>query len=170
MENLTALNLFNLLPDTLESLDTFQVEIENELYENGNLEGHEILSKLRLCEKLIKYFTSNPRFMQQVYSEIYDKETDFGNYVIKETARTQYEFEKTEKYTSLLSAVEKAKQALKDYEKWAKAIPDEGVVDEETGEIFEPPVKVASKTILAVTFKKPNKKEHKDNHFDKIFN
>lgn len=147
-------NVFNLLPDSLESLDAFQLGIENELYEEGNVYAYEVLAKLRLMEKLVKSMTKSPRFMHAVSSELSEKENDYGLYTIKESSRTSYNFKTNERYKELELISTEAKDNLKTHTDFLKTIPEEGLVDEDTGEIFEAPEKMKSTTIITVSWKK----------------
>ena len=63
-------------------------------------------------------------------------------------------------------------EANKEYTDFLKRVPEEGLVDEETGEFFEKPPLAKSSKVITVTWKKPKQiKDYKENnHLDNIFN
>jgi len=165
-------SILNLLPDSFESMERFQFNLENEIYEEGMLDAYEVLAKFRLFEKLIKDLTKSPRFKEAVSSELSEGENDFGLFTIKESSRDSFDFSKDSNFKVFKENEEKAKVKLKEYTDFLKRVPEEGLVDEETGEFFEKPPLAKSSKVITVTWKKPKQiKDYKENnHLDNIFN
>lgn len=170
-------SVLNLLPDSYESLERFQFNLENEIYEEGMLDAYEVLAKLRLFEKLIKELTKSPRFKEAVSSELSEGENDFGKFTVNESFRDTWNFAKDETYKALKEKEEKAKADLKLHTAFVSKLSEDkftdGIyVDEETGEVFQQPERLKSSKIITVTWKKPKQiKDYKeDNHLDNIFN
>jgi len=170
MENFTILNVFNLLPSGLHNSEIFKNGIENALYEDGHLNAHEVLRTINITTKLLSEVVKSPRFKDTLYHEMSDKKEIYNGYTITQKHTNKFSFETCEDdtYNQLVEKMEGLKNQIKQREQFLKAIPEDGTVNPDTGEIIN---KAESTSTLSFTvnFKKPKLEQIKDNHLDNIF-
>jgi len=163
MENISVLGVFNLLPSGLHNSEIFKNEIENELYENGNLNAHEVLRTINITTKLLSEIVKSPRFKDTLFHEMSDKKEIYDGYTITQKYVNKYTYDNCEdsQYNSLVEKMEGLKNQIKQREKFLQAIPEDGTVNPETGEVINK-AEQSSTLSFTVNFKKPKIKEEKE--------
>lgn len=169
MENLSILNVFNLLPTGLNNSEVFKNAIEEELYDNGNLYPHEVLRTVNITTKILSEIVKSPRFKASLYSEMSDKKEIYDGFTITQKYVNRYDFNNCNDsvYMELTEKMEALKDKIKKREKFLQAVPEEGIVNGDTGEIINK-AEVNSTMSFTVNFKKPKHTEEKEesNHLN----
>ncbi len=168
MENISILGVFNLLPSNLENSEIFRNEIENELYENGNINAHEVFRIVNRASKVLSEIVKSPRFKDTLFHEMDEDKEIYGNYSITKGYSNSYNYEKCNdsEIVELNQRLDSLKEKIKKRENFLKAIPEHGVVNEDTGEVIEK-AEMTSTLKFTVRDIKPKAKKA-TNHLDNI--
>lgn len=163
MENLSVLNVFNLLPTGLHNSEIFKNAIEEELYDNGNLYPHEVLRTVNITVKILSEIVKSPRFKASLYAEMSDKKEIYDGFTITQKYVNSYDFKNCNDsvYMELYEKMEFLKDNIKKREMFLKAVPEDGIVNGDTGEIINK-AEVNSTMSFTVNFKKPKQVEEKE--------
>jgi len=146
-------SLINSLPDSLQSIESFEVQLFSAVIEDGTLYAHEVQAKYAALKKAFDSVVKSAAFKEALSSELDDKRTDFGAYQVSETYRKYYDYStcNDSEYSMLLQKEKRTKDSIKKREQFLKNLPTDGVVIEETGEVVLPP-ETTSKKIIKIEF------------------
>lgn len=151
----TAISHLTILPLTKKEQQSFYQQIKNEIA-NGNANPLHLKVVLKAVSDTIKMIDQDEdiKFMTLKEADKYSEKT-FDAYGCKISLSNRKTFDYSEcndsVYNSLVATFEATKEEIKKREEFLKAIPNEGTVNPETGELITAP-KFTTSEIITVKF------------------